>query len=198
MLEFGTFDNVEKSRFKWCTSDQKAVNVLYLDQFVAVFVSNTTTVNYAAVGSFLVDAFEIWSDPVVDFVNLLGSGCFTSTDGPNGFVSKDDVVPVGDSVLDGVKLTLDDFDGLISFTFGQSFTETENNFQSEFKAIFDFFGNDGIGFTKMCSSLGMSQDDPLNVNILELFRSDFSSESTEGMHGAVLGGHIDVGLFLGE
>lgn len=44
----------------------------------------------------------------------------------------------------------------------------------------------------------MSQDDPLDVNILELFRSNFSSEGTEGMHGAVLGGHIDVGLFLGE
>lgn len=64
----------------------------------------------------------------MDFVNLLGSGCFTGTDGPDRFISKDNVIPVGDFVLDGVKLTLDDFDGLVGFTFCQSFTETENNF----------------------------------------------------------------------
>lgn len=150
-----------------------------MDQFVAVLFSNTASVNDSAVGGLFIDALKVSSDPGVDFIDLFGGGGFASADGPDWFVSQNNVVPIGHSVSDSVKLSFDDFNGVSSLSFGKSFTETEDDFETQLEAIFKLFGNNGVSLSEMSSSLRVTQNDPLDVDIQKLFGSNFTSEGAE-------------------
>lgn len=156
VLQFAAVNNINKARFQGCASDQKSIHVLHLDQLVAVLFSHTSTVNDSAVSGLLAYAFEVWSNPVVDFIHLLCGRSFTSSNGPDWFVCQNDIVPVVDFILDCVKLSLDDFDSFVLLSFGQCFSKAEDDFQVQIKTVLDFFGDNIISLTKMSSSFRVS------------------------------------------
>jgi len=138
VFEFCTFNDVDETWLKRSSSDQKSVNILYLNQLVTILFSNTASVNDSAVSGFLVNSFQIFSDPGVNFIDLFSSGSLSCSNGPNWFISQDNVVPVSDFVFNGIELSLNDFNCSVFFSFSESLTETENNFQSEFQTILNF------------------------------------------------------------
>lgn len=128
MFKFGAVDNLNKTRLQWGTSNKKPVNVFNLNQLCAVFISHTSSINDAAISCLLVNTFQIWANPVVDLINLLCSGCLSRSDGPDRFISQNNIIPVSDFVFNSVKLSFYNFDRLALLSFAQSLTKTENNF----------------------------------------------------------------------
>lgn len=50
----------------------------------------------------------------------------------------------------------------------------------------------------MSSSFRVSQDNPLNVNIMKLLRSDLTSVCSKAVHGTVLSSDFNVLLFFSK
>ena len=182
MFKFCTFNDVDETWFKRSSSNQKSVNVLYLNQLVAVLFRDTSSVNDSAVGCFLVNSFQILSDPIMNFIDLFSSSSLSCSNCPNWFISQDNVVPICNLVFNSIELSLNNFNCSVLFSFSKSFTKTENNFQSEVQTILNFFGNDGISFTKVSSSFRVTQNNPFDVNIMKLLRSDLPGISSETVH----------------
>jgi len=101
----------------------------------------------------------------MDFINLLSCCSFSSSYGPNRFISKNNMIPVCYFILYSIKLSLNDFDYMTLLSFSKSFTKTKNYFHSKFKAIFNFFSYDSICLSEMSSSFRMSYNDPFDINI---------------------------------
>ncbi len=198
MLEFSALNNVDETWFQRCTSNQKSINVLNLNQLVTVLFAHTTTINDSAIGCLFVDALQVSSDPVVDLVDLLSCCCLASSNRPHRFVSQNHILPVGYFILDCVKLSFNNFDCSVLFSFGKSFSKTEDDFHAMFQTVLYLFGDNSVGLSEMSSSLGVTQDYPLNVNVQKLFRSDFSSIGTKCIGWAILSSNINIGLFFCE
>lgn len=182
MFKFCTFDDSDETWFERSSSYQKSVNVLYLNQFVTVFLAYTASVNNSAVCCFLVNSLQILSDPVVNLVNLFSCGSLSCSDCPNWFISQNNILPICNLVFNSIKLPLNDFNCFVLFSFSKSFTKAENDFQSKFQRILNFFSNNCISFSEVSSSFRVSQNDPLDVNIMKLFRSNFSCVGSETVH----------------
>jgi len=105
------------------------------------------------------------------------------------------MIPVWYFIFDGVKLSFYNFNSFVLLSLGQCLTETENDSHSELETVLNLFWDNFIILSKMSSSFGMSQNHPLNVNVLKLLRSDLSSVCTKGMHGAVLSSYFNIRLF---
>jgi hypothetical protein len=109
------------------TSDQEAIDVLYFDEFSAVIFSNTAAVDNPAVACLLIDIGEVISDPVVDFINLVSSGSFPSSNCPHWLIGKYNIRPVVPNYsLHCIQLPLNNLDRFVLFTLSQSLTKTEN------------------------------------------------------------------------
>ncbi len=134
----------------------------------------------------------------MDFLHLFCGRSFASSNGPDWLVCQDDIVPVVDFILDCVKLSLDDFNGFVLLSFGQSFSKAEDDFQAQIKTVLDFLRDNIISLTKMSSSFGVSQNNPLDINVKKVFGRNFSGISSIRVHGTVLSGNINILLFLGE
>ncbi len=126
MLEFSAFNNIDKCWLEWGTSNQKSINILYLNQLITILLTHTTTINDSAISCLFVNTLQVSSDPVVDLVDLLSCCCLACSNGPYWFVGQNNVLPVGDFILDCVELSLDDFDCSVFFSFGKSFSKTED------------------------------------------------------------------------
>ena len=99
---------------------------------------------------------------------------------------------------DGVKLFLNHFDGFVGFTLGQCLSEAEDDLHSCFHGVFNLFGDSFIVVSEMGPSFGVSDDNPADVDILELLCGDFSGVGTVSELGAVLGCDFDVLVLFGE
>jgi hypothetical protein len=64
-------------------------------------------------------------------------------------------------------------------SFSQSFTKAEDYFQTQFEAVLNFFSNNDISLPEMGPSFRVSQNDPFDVYVQQLFRGDLSGEGTE-------------------
>lgn len=111
----------------------------------------------------------------MNLLHLFASGIFACSDGPDGLISENNVAPVSDERLHCVQLFLNHFDGLIVFPLSESFSEAVDDLKSSFKGDFHLFGQSLIGLAEVGSSFGVTDNDPLDVDVLQLFRSDFTS-----------------------
>jgi hypothetical protein len=95
-------------------------------------------------------------------------------------------------------LALHHFNSPVSLSFSKSLSKTEDNFQIIFQGKLNLLANNFVCLSKVSSSLGVAQNNPSDVNVLQLFGSDFSSEGSEAAFGAVLSSNFDVLILLGE
>jgi hypothetical protein len=160
--------------FEGGAANQEAIDVLDLYEFVAVLFVHAAAVDHSGAAGLLADLFQPAPDPAVDLCHLLDGGCLASSDGPDWLVGQNDVLPLGDDSLDGFELLLDHLGSLIAFTLLESLSEAVDYFEASFEGMFQFLGEFLIIFSKVVSSFGMSDDDPRDVDILELFGGDFS------------------------
>ncbi len=154
------------------------------------------------------------SDIDMSLLSLFDGCDFAGTDGPDGFVSDDDV-PVdqhytsdyrdddslpgrlGNITSNSIQLPLYNFLGLVCLSLLQGFSNTGNNTQTSFNCRLDFFSDKLVGISKHGSSFGMTKNDPVDIGIFELVGRDFTSEGSRGGGEAVLGRDLGWGLELG-
>jgi hypothetical protein len=77
----------------------------------------------------------------------------------------------------------------------KGFSEAVDNFQSSFEGKFGFGDNQIILLPKKSPPLGMSEDDPLQTNILEVLGTDLSSVGSISIIGGILGCN-SIGKFV--
>lgn len=82
---------------------------------------------------------------------LLRASSFTSTNGPDWFISNNYILPIAYFILNSFDLLSDNSFSLSSFTFFKSFTNTCNNRQSRFESMIYFFSNKLLKHLKQSS-----------------------------------------------
>lgn len=130
----------------------------------------------------------------MDLLSLLSGGDLASANGPDGLVGNDDVAPVGDLVLEGLELLGDVLDGLATLTLLKALTAAPDDAQAVLGSVFGLGGNNLVGLANDGSSLGVAQDDPVDVVVLELGNGDLAGEGTVRLVEDVLGSDLDVVL----
>ena len=139
---------------------------------------------------------DVISQPLSDIgVSILGnlwSGGLSSSNGPHWLIGENDLSPVGDAVLDSVKLSFEDIVGLLSFTFSQSLSNTEDCVKASLLRSENLLGNNGISLTEESSSLRVSNNCPLELKVLDLVSTDFTGESSILFCRDVLGRDLNI------
>jgi hypothetical protein len=94
-------------------------------------------------------------------------------------------------------LPLDDFLGLVGFSLLERFTNTGNDTQTSLDGSLDLLGDKLVSVTEHGSSLRVTEDDPVDLSVLELVGGDFTSEGSRGGSEAVLGRDLGRSLQSG-
>ena len=104
--------------------------------------------------------------------------------------------------LDGIKLSLNDSGSLVSLSISELFTDASDDLQVTINGELDLSSNNIVGFTVVLSSFGVSKDNPVDAEILNLNRGDFTGVSTSGGSGRILScyfnGRLNVVVDIGD
>lgn len=74
----------------------------------------------------------------------------------------------------------------------QSLTNTENNTKTTVNSSLDLLGNEFVRLLQDNTALAVSNESPVDLEILELLDADFTGESAVGLVEDVLGSDADV------
>lgn len=197
-MTIGTLNNSSESRLKRSTTNQETINILACDQLIRVLIIDRSTIDDSdSTTDILINLFsDVVSDDKVSFLGDFRGGSLASSDGPDGFVSNNDLVPLvlRNSTDQSIELGLQDICGLVGFSLLEGFTNAVDNGETLLNGILGLGGNDSVGLAIEGSSFGMAQDSPLKAEVDEVLGADFTSEGTESLFGAVLGTDLDIGV----
>ena len=101
------------------------------------------------------------------FLCLLWGGSDTGSDSPDGLVSDDNLAPVFNLLADGVELTGIDCVGLASLTLVQLLANASHHAQVVVEGNLDLVGDIQVALTEDVASLTMTEDDPVQAEVLE-------------------------------
>ena len=181
-------------RFEGCTSNEESINILLSNKSSHILGVGRTSILDSSSGGDL--SRDVISQPLPDIgVGILGnlwSGSLSSSNGPHWLIGENDLSPVGDAVLDSVKLSFEDIVGLLSFTFSQSLSNTEDCVKARLLRSENLLGNNGISLAEESSSLRVSNNCPLELKVLDLIGTDFTGESSILFCRDVLGRDLNV------
>ena len=122
----------------------------------------------------------------------LGSGSLAGTNGPDGLVGDDDVGPLVDGCLDGIKLSLEHIVGLVFVSLLKSLTNAKDGLKTSGLSLSDLLGDDFIILTEELSALGVANESPLKAEVDDLLGTDLASEGTVALGADVLGRHEHI------
>ena len=120
-----------------------------------------------------------------------GSG-LAGADGPDRLVSDDDVGPGSDGSLDGIELSLEDIISVTGLTLLESLTDAKNCLKASSLSTLDLLGYDLIGLLVELSTLGVTNEGPLESEVLDLLSRDLASEGAVCVSADVLGCDSDI------
>ena len=175
------------------TSNKESIDVLLSDQISSVLtIDGSSVLNADSLSDFLGDILRNPSSNVLvgSLSNLWGGG-LTSADGPNWLVGKHDSAPVGNRVLQGIELALQVLVGFALLSLFKTFTEADHGTESYGLSSSNLGSNLLVCLIKESAPLGVSDDDPLKIEVLELLSTDFSGEGTVAGLAHVLAGNLD-------
>lgn len=92
----------------------------------------------------------------------------------------------------GFKLAFNNLVGEVSFTVSKEFSNASNNIESCVHSELNFSCYDFAGFSVVLSSFGVSQDGPLQSEVLNVRCADFSSESASSSCRGVLDWDLNI------
>lgn len=188
------------SRLQAGTTNQETINVGLLAELAAVLLVDAATVQDTGLLSNLVAdlALEVTTDGGMGILSLLRSGNLAGTNGPDGLVRDDNVLPAAGTNLglEGLKLSGDNLDRLVALALLERLTAAPDDLQAVVDGVLGFGGNDLVRLAQDGAALGVAKDDPVNSEILELGDRGLTSVCTISLVEDVLGGNLD--LLLGQ
>jgi hypothetical protein len=131
----------------------------------------------------------------VDLLCLLSAGHLTGTNGPDGLVRDNNVLPRGLAVqllLEGSKLLGDDLDCLAGLALLKGLATAPDDANAAIGGVLGLGGDDGVRVAEVGAALGVAQDGPGDVAVLELGDRDLAGEGAVGLVEDVLGSDFDA------
>lgn len=159
----------DKLGLEGSTTDQETINILLLSKGSRVATVDGATVHDAGGLSNLgVDVLlQPAANGLVDFLGLVGGGNLAGTDGPDGLVGNDNVGPVLDLLGNGSELTEDNLGGLVGLTLLQLLADTGHDLEAGLEGVGNLGANLFIRLLEDLAALRVSENDPLNTEVLE-------------------------------
>ena len=191
--------DVNEGRSEGSTTDEETIDIGLLGRLHAVLGVDGTTVDdtdlLGDVGGDVVS--EPLSEGLVDLLSLGGGGDLAGTDGPDGLVGNDDVVPVLDGVGVGLELSADDSGGLAGLSLLEGLTEAGNDLDAVLESVGGLLGDLGVGLA-LGAALGVTDDGPVDLEVLQHLSGGLTSEGTVALGPAILSSDGDVGADGGD
>jgi hypothetical protein len=135
----------------------------------------------------------VLTDLLVNVLGIIRGGSKTSTNSPNRLISNDNVGPVLDLLNDGINLSVDNVNGLVSVTLLKGLANAENNAKTVIKSKLGLVSNKLVRLLDDGTALRVAENDPLGANILNLLNRDLTGKGTAGLVESVLGSNGDSG-----
>lgn len=134
----------------------------------------------------------------MNLLSLLSGSDLTSTNGPDWLVGNDDLAPLlsGDLLGDSGKLAGDDLDGLTLLALLEGLSAAEDDVDVLVKGGLGLGGDKLVGLPDDGAALGVTDQGPVDVGVLELVGGDLAGESSLVLVVDVLGGDSDLWLGL--
>mmetsp|Transcript_11674 Transcript_11674/g.23944 ORF Transcript_11674/g.23944 Transcript_11674/m.23944 type:complete len:403 (-) Transcript_11674:236-1444(-) len=188
-------DNISKFWLQRGASDEESINIFLGGQSRgSLGVGGSSVKNACVFGNVGAgDGSQVLTDGGMSVLCLFRGGGETSTDGPNGFVSDDDVGPVflGEDIGVSLDLRENKVVGGSSFTAFQRFTTACDDLKTLIKSIFGLCGNFGVGFS-LSTTFGMSNKSPGDSHIGQHIGRSLTSVSSTTSGPAILGTDGDI------
>jgi len=180
-----SLNDIFEGVLKGSASDKETVNVWLGNQLCGVFVANTSSVeNSCLVGGLSRDVgLEPGSNSNVCLLSLLWSGNLTSADGPDGFVSDDDVGPVVDEFTDCGKLLCVDVIGLARFSLVEFLTNAGHNLEIVVDSVLHLLSDDLVSLAKDVATFTVAENGPSETHVSDHLWGSFSSVCTGSEEG---------------
>lgn len=205
--QYQSLDPIQKAveltgRLQTRATNQETINIGLLAQLDAVLLADTSTIDDSGLLRRL--SANLLLQPVangsVDLLCLLGAGNLAGTDSPDWLVGNDNLAPVLDLVGDSAELRGNDLDGLVGLALLERLTTAQNNTESTVKRGLGLGGNEGVVFLENYAALGVTEEGPGDVAVLELVDGDLTGEGTVGLVEDVLSGDLEawVKVLAGE
>lgn len=166
-----------------------------LAKLTAVLLVDTAAVqDPGLVRNLLANVLQPVTDSLVYLLSLLGGSNLSGANGPDGLVGNDDLAPVGDVALEALELLSDDLDGLASLTLLEALAAAPDDADAVLGSVLGLEGDGLVGLLEDGAALGVTEDGPVDGEILELLDGDLASVGTVGLVVDVLSGNLDVVL----
>lgn len=186
------------------TSNEETINIWLGSEILAVLVGDRSTVDDASLlSNLLVDLLlQPLADSGVDLLCLLSGSDLSGTNSPDWLVGDDDLAPLlsGDLLGDSGKLVSDDLNGLTLLALLEGLSAAEDDVDVLVKGGLGLGGDELVGLADDGAALGVTDQGPVDVGVLELVGGDLSGESSLVLVVDVLGGNSNLwlGLRAGE
>lgn len=189
-------DDIEEVGLEGSATDEETIDIGLLEKISGVFtVDRTTILNTGLSADFL---RHILAQPATDksmsILSNFRSSSLTSSNCPNRLIGNDDAAPVLYRALECFKLSLQDIIGLLSLSLSKGLTDANNRVETNFLSLRDLGSDQFIGLTVVSSSLRVTDNDPVDIEIFQLVSADFTGESTLSASAHVLTGNLDLSV----
>ncbi|EPY42088.1 triosephosphate isomerase (TIM) [Angomonas deanei] len=196
-LVLGGINDGEELRLQRSTTDKETVNVLLLVQRGGILPVDRTTVEDAKssgdIGANLV--LNVATDDGVHLLRLLGGGDLAGADGPDGLVGEHNLAPglLGELGGDRLDLSEDHLRGLARLALLQGLANAGDHVETLLVGIQRLLGHNLVGLPVVLTALGVAEDEPVNVKVLEDGHADLTGEGA-ALRDGVLGGDHELGV----
>lgn len=129
----------------------------------------------------------------MDLLGLLLGSDLAGSDGPDGFVGNDNVLPVLllDGGGNGLELALDDIVGDVLLALLEGLTDTSDDLEARVEGRLDLVSYELVRVAEERAALRVAEDDPWDAGVLDLLGGDFTSEGARLLAVRVLGRDLD-------
>jgi hypothetical protein len=182
------------SRLERGTTDEETIDIGLLAELTTVLLVDTAAVqDPGLLGDLVADALEPVTDGLVHLLSLLSGGDLASANGPDRLVGNDDLTPVRDLGLESLQLLADDLNGLASLTLLEGLAAAPDDTNAGLSGDLGLGSDEVVGLVEDGAALGVAEDGPGDVAVLELGDGDLAGVGTVGLVEDVLGGDLDAG-----
>lgn len=183
------------------TSNQEPIDITLGSQVLAVLLADRATVDDPRLLCDLVtDCLrQPLAESGVDLLRLRGGGDLSSANSPDRLVGNNNFSPLlsADSLSDGTELCGDDGDGLALLALLEGLAAAKDDADALVEGVLGLRGDKFVGLLEDDTALGVADQGPADVGVLELGGGDLAGEGALVLVEDVLGRNLDLLAELG-
>lgn len=134
------------------------------------------------------------SDEIMSILSDLSWSSFTCANGPYRLISKDNLRPIFDTPFNCIELLSQHFISQTSFPLFKRLPNANDRVHTLILSAFNLFSNNLIGFSKELPSFRVTNDHPLDTEVLHLLSTNFTSVSPASILTYVLSAYLNVSV----